>query len=308
MNSRVTFILGAILALGSSGMAWADDWEVTRVRGGVFVLTGGQWEQLLRGSVVDDDRVIKSAPGSRATLVRGSEAIEIGPDTTIQVEDAGGYTTVYNHAGMVGVDAEARNVQHFAVQTPFLAAIVKGTAFVVRSDSRQSTVAVTRGNVEVDDEVHGTSVNLVAGQEVSSGVAPITTAQVVPLSQSLPPPPAPVARPVADAAANSQASSAGSAADNGAGRGNGNGNGSENSGAGGGNRKGNSGSNGSEPGGGNENGNSSNGNGNGGSGRGNSGSGDSGAANGNGNGSGNSGNGAANGNGDTSGNGNGTRP
>lgn len=43
------------------------------------------------------------------------------------------------------------NVQHFAVQTPFLAAVVKGTKFTVVSSKTGAEVAVQRGNVEVED-------------------------------------------------------------------------------------------------------------------------------------------------------------
>src|SRR5690606_33875356 len=173
--------------------AQADDWTATRLRGGVFVLEAGQWVQLQRGSVVSDDSVIKSAPGSGASFVRGAEAIEIGADTTIQIADgSSGFTTVYNHEGTVGVDAEARNVQHFAVQTHFLAAVVKGTAFTVRAATDRATVAVARGSVEVNDERYRSSVDLSAGQEVStSRAAPITTSDIVPVSADMPPPPPP---------------------------------------------------------------------------------------------------------------------
>ncbi|WIJ23929.1 FecR domain-containing protein [Devosia sp. RR2S18] len=189
MQGRILTAL-AILALTTSP-ALADDWIVTRLRGGVFVLTYGQWEQLVRGSVVSDDRVIKSAPNGRATFVRNLETVELGPDTTAQIADVGGFTTVYNHAGTVGVDAEARNVQHFAVQTPFLAAVVKGTAFVVQSNEVQSRVAVTRGNVEVNDERHESTISLGAGEEVSSSEQPITSADIVPVSPGTPRPPNP---------------------------------------------------------------------------------------------------------------------
>lgn len=174
----------------------ADDWTASRLRGGVFVLDAGQWVQLQRGSVVSDDSVIKSAPGSRASFVRGAETVEIGADTTIQIADGeSGFTTVYNHEGTVGIDAEVRNVQHFAVQTHYLAAVVKGTAFTVRAGADRATVAVARGSVEVNDQRYQSSVSLSAGQEVStSRSAPITTSDIVPVSPDMPAPPRPAGR------------------------------------------------------------------------------------------------------------------
>ena len=125
MRKPAVAIVFSWLAILGVSTAVADDWTAVRLRGGVFALENGGWTQLVRGSVVSDDRVIKSAPGGRITLVRGSETIELGSNTTAQISDRSVFTTVYNHEGTVGIDAEARNVKHFAVQTPFLAAVVK---------------------------------------------------------------------------------------------------------------------------------------------------------------------------------------
>ncbi|HTN62369.1 MAG TPA: FecR domain-containing protein [Devosia sp.] len=309
----------ALLALGSFP-SLADDWTATRLRGGVFVLTDGAWVQLHRGSVVSDDRVIKSAPGSRATFVRDAETIEVGPDTTVQIADGNGFTTVYNHKGTVGIDAEVRNVQHFAVQTEYLAAVVKGTAFVVQTDATTSTVAVTRGSVEVDDERHGSTLDVTAGQQVSTKDTALTVRDVVPVSADLPKPPPPVApdstprtasaAPVtsevrADQVQNTGASERGSNAGSAGNAGSGNGNGKGTNGNDAGNGNGNGANSNSNDGTGNNgNGNGSNGNGNNGNGSGGNGNGNNGNGN-NGNGNGNGSNGNANNGNGNNGNGNG---
>ncbi|HEV7276541.1 MAG TPA: FecR domain-containing protein [Devosiaceae bacterium] len=322
MRKPVAAIVLSLAAVLGASTALADDWTAVRLRGGVFALENGAWTQLVRGSVVSDDRVIKSAPGGRITLVRGAETIELGPETTAQISDRSGFTTVYNHEGTVGIDAEARNVQHFAVQTHFLAAVVKGTAFTVQSSPTASTVTVARGSVEVDDEQNGSTVSVSSGQQVSSSQgAPITSDSVVVAPPNAPKPPAPAENqpPVtqfsqaADQVIDGQrASGTVDSSTNGAfggGNGNGNSGNGNGNGNGGGNGNGNSGNgNGNGNGGGNGNGNSGNGNGNGnggGNGNGNSGNGN---GNGGGNGNGNSGNGNGNGGGNgngNSGNGNG---
>ena len=312
MRKPAVAIVFSWLAILGVSTAVADDWTAVRLRGGVFALENGGWTQLVRGSVVSDDRVIKSAPGGRITLVRGSETIELGSNTTAQISDRSGFTTVYNHEGTVGIDAEARNVKHFAVQTPFLAAVVKGTAFTVQSSSTASTVTVARGTVEVEDEQNDARVNVAAGEQVSSSPeAPITPDSVVAAPPDAPAPPAPAARQpqvspsnpspgnqavqvtsgqTGDASDEPGNGNSGSSNGDGGGNGNGNGNSSSSNGNGGGSGNGNSGfSNGN--GGGNGNGNSGSNNGNGG-GNANSGSGN---GNGGGNGSGNSG--SSNGNG-----------
>ncbi|MGV8921667.1 MAG: FecR domain-containing protein [Pseudomonas sp.] len=291
------------MALGLS-TAIADDWTAVRLRGGVFALENGAWTQLLRGSVVPDDRVIKSAPDGRITLVRGAETIELGPDTTAQIADQSGFTTVYNHEGTVGVDAEARNVQHFAVQTPFLAAVVKGTAFTVQTSPAASTVTVARGTVEVDDEQNDTSVSVSAGEQVSSSEqAPITAASVIAAPPSAPEPPAPAAQQPSVTQVNPATANPNGNGNSGNSNAGGNGNGNSGNSNAGGNGNGNSGNSnaggyGNSNAGGNGNGNSGNSNagGNGNSNAGGNGNGNSGNSNSGGNGNGNNGNGNGGGN------------
>lgn len=151
--------------------ALADDWLVTKLRGTVLQLVDNDWQPLGRGDVVSDDRVLRTLRNGRAELQRGREVISLGPDTQIQIHDKDGkqFTTVQEYFGTVEVDAEARNVQHFAVQTPFLAAVVKGTHFIVTSDKRGSSVEVARGHVEVKNAATGARTPLAVGQEASVG-------------------------------------------------------------------------------------------------------------------------------------------
>ena len=203
-------------------------------------------------------------------------------------------TTVMQAYGTVTVEAERLQVQHFSIQTPYLAAIVKGTRFTVHSNDGQSSVDVERGLVQVQDYVHGVATDITPGQSavVSPEVvldvsgfgahAPLVTldGQIV-SSDDLP----------ADGSGSSNGNDRGPEGNNAGGNGNGNAHGLDN---------GNSGNSGSNAGG-NGNGNA-HGSDNGNSGNGNSGNGSSNA-------NGNSGNGNAygleNGNSGHSSNGNG---
>jgi hypothetical protein len=154
----------AWLALAT--MAMADDWMVDRLRGQAMVQVDGQWRELARGDIVDDSSPIKSLDGSRVTFLRGVERIELSGATEIRIFDRVGekMTTVMQAYGEVTIEAERRNVQHFSVQTPYLAAIVKGTRFTVVSDDRQSNVEVSRGLVQVQDYVHEVATDIAPGQ------------------------------------------------------------------------------------------------------------------------------------------------
>ncbi|HEV7276525.1 MAG TPA: FecR domain-containing protein [Devosiaceae bacterium] len=142
-----------------------------KLRGIVLGLFGSEWVKLERGAVIPDDQPIRTLRSGRVTFQRGAESIDLGPDTQVQIIDRTGYakyTTVKQYFGRVEVEAEVREVTHFAVQTPFLAAVVKGTRFVVISGDRGAKVQVERGAVAVEDSDDHSSVVVTAGQEVSA--------------------------------------------------------------------------------------------------------------------------------------------
>ncbi len=320
--------LGLVAWSGLSAMAVADDWMVDRLRGEVLVLVGSAWSPLQRGDIVSDSSRIRSVEGSRVTFTRGAEAIELDGATEIRIFDQQGerMTTIMQAYGTVTVEAERLQIQHFSVQTPFLAAIVKGTRFTVHSDDTQSSVDVSRGLVQVQDYTHGVATDIAPGQtavvsndimlDVSGGGrhAPVVTLDGDVVSQ------ADAQTNPGNGHGNGNGNGNGHANDDGnsaGGQGNGNnGNGNGNAGNGnagnGNNGNGNNGNgnngNGNAGNNGNGNGNNGNGNGNNGNGNaGNTGNGNNGNAgnNGNGNGNGNAGNnGNGNGNGGTGNNGN----
>lgn len=168
---RTTLALAcALIAIDA---AHADEWTADKLRGQVLQLVDGQWQTLERGMVVPDSRVIRTLVFGRVTFTRGSEAVEIGPNTQIQIYDEGGrkpFTTVKQYFGSVSVEAEVGQVQHFAVQTPYLAAVVKGTRFTVNSDSRGASVSVQRGRVLVASYEDRSRDAISAGQSATVGV------------------------------------------------------------------------------------------------------------------------------------------
>lgn len=152
-------------------MAFADDWVAVKLRGGVLQLVDGDWSKLERGAVVPDDRVIRTLGNGRVDFQRDAEVISLGGYTQVRIHDRAGrrFTTVEQYFGTVEVEVEVQNVQHFAVETPFLAAVVKGTHFIVKSDDKESSVKVTRGQVEVTHNDTGAHVLVPAGQTATLG-------------------------------------------------------------------------------------------------------------------------------------------
>ncbi|WP_224705458.1 FecR family protein [Devosia aquimaris] len=162
----------ALLVLFASILpAAAADWTIERLRGSVVQQVNGSWRPVARGDVIPSNRIIRTGADGRAELRRNAETIALSADTQIRLGDAGDalMTTVYQDFGVVAVEAERRNVQHFSVQTPYLAAVVKGTRFVVRADERGATVDVQRGVVQVQDKENSLVTDIRPGQEATVG-------------------------------------------------------------------------------------------------------------------------------------------
>jgi hypothetical protein len=167
-------ILAAIVLISGAGAASADAWTAVRLRGVVLQLVEGAWQPVHRNDAIADGTVIRTLNSGYVDLTRGSETVSLGPTTQIQIFDKGGakpFTTVQESFGQVAVEAEVENVQHFAVQTPYLAAVVKGTRFVVTSNNRGASVSVQRGHVEVDDKANKTHTTISVGQTAKTGAA-----------------------------------------------------------------------------------------------------------------------------------------
>ncbi|HEV7278369.1 MAG TPA: FecR domain-containing protein [Devosiaceae bacterium] len=291
-------LLSAVALAALNTTSFADDWTAVKLRGVVLGLSEGQWVKLERGAVIPDHRPIQTLASGRVTLERGAEIIDLGPNTLIQIydrPDRAKHTTVKQHFGHVEVEAEVREVKHFSVQTPHLAAVVKGTRFVVISGERGARVQVERGAVAVEDSDDRSSVVIAAGQEVTAtpgAVMEVSGRGELPLVVDAKGRPAdPRAAEARIGKSDNRAGGLNQRAEEVRGRGMGGrspketdsaGKGIDNSGNGGG--KGNSGNGGG-------NGNSGNGGGNG-----NSGNGGGNGKSGNGGGNGNSGNGGGNGN------------
>ena len=164
---RKFLVLGgmAVLLLGTAP-ALADEWAVVKLRGTVQQLIDGAWTPVARGDKIADDRPVRTLGDGHADLQRGAEIVTLGADTQVVIHDKADvrYTTVQQDFGTVEVEAQVENVQHFAVDTPFLAAVVKGTRFTVTSGKTGSSVSVQRGHVQVEDFHNHTRTLLSVGQ------------------------------------------------------------------------------------------------------------------------------------------------
>jgi FecR protein len=165
----------AALALLASSAAWASDdgvWSVSKSSGEVWLTTqGAQQVSLGSDDVLNPGDTIRTGSNGRVLLTRGAETILIAPNSVIGLPtDAqdGMATTILQRAGSILLDVERRNVKHFEVETPYLAAVVKGTQFRVTIASGSTKVDVSRGQVEVSDFKSGQIAQVTPGQTATS--------------------------------------------------------------------------------------------------------------------------------------------
>jgi hypothetical protein len=151
-------------ALSFTAAAHAEDWRIARSSGEVWVSNAGSAAILVStGSLVRELSTVTTGRTGRAMLVRGRESVVVGPSTILTVAQNGGRTTIIQQAGTAEFDVERQNVQHFAVETPLLAALVKGTHFTVMASPNQAEVIVDRGVVEVTALASGQMGDFLAG-------------------------------------------------------------------------------------------------------------------------------------------------
>jgi hypothetical protein len=165
--------MALILAAGSSALA-ADGgvWSVSKSSGEVWVTTtGAEQVSLKQEESLKPGDTIRTGRNGRVLLVRGEESILISPNSVIGVpteKKDGMSTTILQQAGSILLEVEKRNVKHFEVETPYLAAVVKGTQFSVTIDGARTRVDVKRGQVEVSDFKSGQIALVLPGQAATS--------------------------------------------------------------------------------------------------------------------------------------------
>src|SRR3990172_5789419 len=168
-STTISRTLLAILCLVmTAATAGATEWQVARSSGEVWVATPQAQTVSLDAQVVlkPGDKV-QTGRNGRVLLVRGAETILIAPNSVVglpEEQKAGRTTTILQQAGSIVLEVEKRNVEHFEVETPYLAAVVKGTRFSVTVSRLGADVRVLSGSVDVSAFKTGQSALLVAGQ------------------------------------------------------------------------------------------------------------------------------------------------
>ena len=163
-----TISLCAFLLMGAMvTIADAADWRVVQMSGKVHVQQGPvRLASLSAGLVLKNGAVVVTEKNGRALLVRGEQTMIVAPNSMVTLPaDSGRFTKIPRQIGQVEYNVDHRQTRHFSVETPYLAAVVKGTRFKVRVYKGGASVSVLRGRVEVTSLKTGEKVDVLAGQK-----------------------------------------------------------------------------------------------------------------------------------------------
>jgi hypothetical protein len=131
----------------------SDKWIVTQLSGDARVVhPGARPASLSVNNQLAPGDTLLTGPTGRATLVRGGDYIVIAPRSELRLPatpQPTGFTRVIQNLGTLLFKVQHTGIPHFAVDTPMLAAVVKGTTFTVVVDQNRSAVQVIQGAVQV---------------------------------------------------------------------------------------------------------------------------------------------------------------
>ena len=165
-------IASFLIVAGAAQAADDKPWKVSKSSGDVWTVTAGaQPVSLSQQADLQPGDTIRTGRNGRVLLVRGEESIMIAPNSAIGIPQRaadGMSTTIVQQAGSILLEVEKRNVQHFEVETPYLAAVVKGTQFRVSVGATGTSVNVLRGQVQVADFKSGQIAQVMPGQSATS--------------------------------------------------------------------------------------------------------------------------------------------
>jgi len=173
---RAIFVLAIAPFLLFAGLqpSLAGDWTVARITGKAWLLEEGFQPRSLEGDMtIPEGASVQTARNGRVRLEKSDTSMMLGPNTVAEVKKqtlVRRRTTVMQKAGTIEFDVEKRGRPHFEVQTPYLAAVVKGTHFSIRVSRNTSSISVDEGLVGVTDEDSGEEADVGAGQRASAGV------------------------------------------------------------------------------------------------------------------------------------------
>ena len=197
--------LVAVLFLQVPGaQAQNMEWTVIESTGSVLVVQPLMAARTVSlQEAVSGGSTVTTGGDGHAELRRGGQSIAVGPNSRIVLPaaEADGVTKIIQDFGAALFKVDKQQIPHFEVDTPMIAAVVKGTTFTVSAGIADNSVHVVEGLVQVAPRAGGAPVPVAAGV---TAVILHNNPGTIDLKQSnsggsVAPTPPPVSSPVQDA-------------------------------------------------------------------------------------------------------------
>lgn len=179
LSVLMRIVIVAMLLVLAGGRSAADEasqvgWFVVELRGSAFsrpaAVTDDQWLPLRPGDAVAAGSIVRTSTDGNLLLANRADRIRLSPQSELELpkaEAGDAVTRVIHWIGTAFFDVGPRPSPQFEVTTPYLVAVVKGTAFTTTVSTAGSAVKVTEGTVGVASAKGGASVEVTAGETAS---------------------------------------------------------------------------------------------------------------------------------------------
>jgi hypothetical protein len=173
LSLLLLFACAGLVSCGASSPAAAEEaaaiWQAGDVSGDVQVRAAGagDWHALKAGDTLGRAAEVRTGSDGHAVLTHRTTTITVAPQSQFALPKAeGGSYRILQMLGTVIYKVKERvaSMAKFEVETPYLTAVVKGTAFSVSSGPQGGAVDVTEGVVGVQSLTTGESATLTIGQ------------------------------------------------------------------------------------------------------------------------------------------------
>jgi len=159
----VFFIAAVLMVSGSTAWSQEAKWTVASASKARILVPGGTWQPLTVETALAPGAEIKVGPGGRAVIEQNGDIVTLSPNSHMKVpapKTAGGTSILQKLGTMLFkvrkrdprllnlVGTAAAKETPFKVETPYLAAVIKGTIFSVNVSPQGSALHVTEGLVE----------------------------------------------------------------------------------------------------------------------------------------------------------------
>ena len=164
------------LAFALSANAFGAEWRIVKISGDVRVHGADQqWAKAKAGQTLKSGDSVWTGRASRAQLSTSEGTVLLKSRSLVKVPTRklpSGMTVLFQGQGEVTAKVRKKKEHHFAVQTPYLAAVVKGTEFTVNNRSGRSRLSVSEGVVGAVEVATGGQLDVGAGEGATVSETP----------------------------------------------------------------------------------------------------------------------------------------